>query len=119
MTSTEHGGGVRRQQSAHSQTAVRSRLVDRRHSSLLSANQFRRPIGIRRQLASRGPHTGSSTVTSVGGKTVLTAVGAVAGWGGGGQSRAPSALLKIIYVSSFPSRPSVRLCVCLCAVRSE
>lgn len=115
---------------AHAQLSphFRSRLLDssavvtRRYSLVValgvSANQFRRPIGIRRRLASRGPHTGSSTVTSVG-VTVLTAVGAVAGCGGE-RSRAPSALLKIIYVSSFPSRPSVcAVCVFLCVVRSE
>lgn len=116
--------GLRSPQSTRS--AVRTPQSTRRPSSLVvaryslvvalgvSANQFRRPIGIRRRLASRGPHTGSSTVTSVGGRcwrlwVRLRVVG--------GRFRVPSALLKIIYVSSFLSRPSVR--VWLCVVRSE
>lgn len=109
------------------ESARRSQLVDRRHSSLLvsresllvalgvSANQFRRPIGIRRRLASRGPHTGSSTVTSVG-VTVLTAVGAVAGCGGEVQS---SQCFIKDYLCVVVPVPSVRLCVCLCVVRSD
>jgi len=103
-------------------STLHSRLVDRRYSSLLLANQFRRRRGL-------SAFSGDSRVADR-----IPGAAQWRRWGWrcwrlwarlrvvGGRSIAPSALLKIIYVSSFPSRPvrpSVRLCVCLFVVRFE